>query len=191
VGERPPEAPSPEARSPEPNSPGSHSPGSHSPEQSRPFGRFLARERIRKRSEFRIIQDAGHRVVSPAFVFLLGRYAAKGAPGPGDRQQRLGITASRKVGNAVQRNRAKRLLREAFRCIRTELPSGLDLVVIVRQGIGERTLWDVVAEWRSCRARIERRFASLPADAGPARTEQASQPENMPKPAVLAVKNSC
>jgi ribonuclease P protein component len=129
--------------------------------------------------------------VSPAFVFLLGRYAAKDAAVPGDSRQRLGITASRKVGNAVQRNRAKRLLREAFRCIRTELPSGLDLVVIVRQGIGARTLDDVVAEWRGCRARIERRFAGLPVDAGPAPSEQASQPENMPDPAVLAAKNSC
>jgi len=135
-------------------------------------------------------------VVSPAFVFLLGRCAAQGAAAqgaavPGDRRQRLGITASRKVGNAVQRNRAKRLLREAFRCIRTELPSGIDLVVIVRQGIGARTLADVVAEWQSCRARIERRFAGLPAPAGPARPGQASEPENMPEPAVLALENSC
>jgi len=170
------------------------SPGGGS--RARPSGRFLARERIRKRSEFRTIQDAGHRVVSPAFVFLLGRCAAQGAAAqgaavPGDRRQRLGITASRKVGNAVQRNRAKRLLREAFRCIRTELPSGIDLVVIVRQGIGARTLADVVAEWQSCRARIERRFAGLPAPAGPARPGQASEPENMPEPAVLALENSC
>ena len=74
--------------------------------------------------------------------------AGKGPTGP-----RLGITASRRVGNAVQRNRAKRLLREAFRCVRAGLPAGLDLVVIVRQGLGSRTLADVVAEWQSCRVR--------------------------------------
>lgn len=175
MGERSPGPPSPEAPSPEGSS------------RVRPYGRYLARDRIRKRSEFRIIQDAGHRVVSPAFVFLLGRYAAKGAAVLGDRQQRLGITASRKVGNAVQRNRAKRLLREAFRCVRAELPRGLDLVVIVRQGIGARTLADVVAEWQGCRARIERRFAGLPARP----SGQASERENMPDPAALSAKNSC
>lgn len=43
---------------------------------------------------------------------------------------RLGLSVSRKVGGAVVRNRHKRLLREAFRLSRSELPPGLDLVVI-------------------------------------------------------------
>jgi ribonuclease P protein component len=94
------------------------------------------------------------------------------------------------VGNAVQRNRAKRLLREAFRCVRSGLPAGLDLVVIVRQGIGSRTLADVVTEWQSCRARIERRFASLPAGAEPARGTHFHS-DDSPDPMDLAVKNSC
>ena len=164
----------------------------------RPSGRFSARDRIRKRSEFRTIQDAGHRVVSPAFVFLLGRSPAN-EPGTagGASAQRLGITASRRVGNAAQRNRAKRLLREAFRCVRAGLPSGLDLVVIVRHGLGARKLADVVAEWQSCRARIERRFAALPAAAsvpaavGPARSSGDSSSGAAPEPTTLAVTNSC
>ncbi len=45
---------------------------------------------------------------------------------------RLGVSVSRKVGGAVTRNRWKRLLREAFRLERSELPQGLDLVVIPR-----------------------------------------------------------
>ncbi len=44
---------------------------------------------------------------------------------------RLGITVSRRVGNAVRRNRWKRLLREAFRVMQSDLP-GLDLVCVVR-----------------------------------------------------------
>lgn len=42
---------------------------------------------------------------------------------------RLGISASRRLGNAVARNYWKRLIREAFRRQQTELPQGLDLVV--------------------------------------------------------------
>ena len=46
---------------------------------------------------------------------------------------RLGISVSRKIGGAVVRNRWKRRIREAFRQIRGQLPSGIDLVVVVRQ----------------------------------------------------------
>ena len=45
---------------------------------------------------------------------------------------RLGLSVGRKVGNAVVRNRVKRLLREAFRLHQRDLPAGLDLVVNVR-----------------------------------------------------------
>jgi len=50
------------------------------------------------------------------------------------RHARLGLSVSRKMGGAVERNRWKRLLREAFRLTRAELRPGLDLVVIPRQG---------------------------------------------------------
>lgn len=47
---------------------------------------------------------------------------------------RLGVSLSRKVGNAVVRNRWKRLVREAFRTQRELLPTGFDLVVRPRRG---------------------------------------------------------
>ena len=47
---------------------------------------------------------------------------------------RLGLSVSRRVGNAVVRNRWKRLIREVFRRQRTAMPAGLDLVVRPRRG---------------------------------------------------------
>ena len=47
---------------------------------------------------------------------------------------RLGLSISRRVGNAVLRNRWKRIIREVFRTRRSELPGGLDLVVRPRRG---------------------------------------------------------
>lgn len=48
---------------------------------------------------------------------------------------RLGLTVSRKIGGAVCRNRWKRLVREAFRRHRGQMPPGLDLVVLPRKGV--------------------------------------------------------
>ncbi|MEQ9617010.1 MAG: ribonuclease P protein component [Phycisphaerales bacterium] len=45
---------------------------------------------------------------------------------------RLGLSISRRVGNAVMRNRFKRLVREAFRLGQHDLPSGFDLIVVLR-----------------------------------------------------------
>lgn len=53
-----------------------------------------------------------------------------------DSAVRLGVSAGRKVGNAVERNRVKRSLREAFWALSDRLPNGHDFVVVARPEIG-------------------------------------------------------
>ncbi|MBN2193576.1 MAG: ribonuclease P protein component [Polyangiaceae bacterium] len=123
-----------------------------------PQGQFPAAQRVRKRSEFLEIQARGRRVSTPRFVLLL--WAREGAP----TGARLGITVSRKVGGAVTRNRAKRVLREAFRATREIWPPDCDLVVIVRHLRPPPALVSVVAELREVERTIRRRAAEARRD---------------------------
>jgi ribonuclease P protein component len=80
-----------------------------------------------RRSEFRSAQRLGQKLVSRYFVLLL--YARTEEP---NQPARLGLVVSKRVGNAVVRNRAKRLLREAFRESPELWHSGVDFIFIAR-----------------------------------------------------------
>jgi len=115
-------------------------------------------KRIRKRADFVRIQSQGARVNAGHFLLLL----EKRSLGAGDATAlkngpRLGIVASRKIGNAVVRNRAKRLLREAFRTNQDIFPLGVDVVIIVRPSAHLLSLESVTAELRSVAKLIARR----------------------------------
>jgi ribonuclease P protein component len=82
---------------------------------------------------------------------------------------RFGVVAGRKLGRAVARNRSKRLLRESFRRTRREGSEALDLVLIPKKEILDRTADDVAREYRERLRRLAmRRFRrnSNPASSG-------------------------
>ncbi len=77
-----------------------------------------------RNNDFRRVYSRGKSYVSPVVVL----YVLKNR----QRVLRVGITTSKKIGNAVQRNRARRVIREAFRPLAPEVHTGYDLVFVAR-----------------------------------------------------------
>ncbi len=101
---------------------------------------FPKKARLTKRSEYLRLSREGRRVHTPHFV-VITKKNEKG-------QNRLGVTVSRKVGNAVVRNRIKRLLRELFRRHQRGNPRQQDIVIIAKKGAGELSSNEMAAELR-------------------------------------------
>jgi len=108
---------------------------------------FRPSERIKARAHFQEIYQKGTRVhgrFSTVFVF------ANRLP-----IGRLGIAATKKLGGAVVRNRAKRLIREVFR--RNKIANGFDVVVIPKRELLDVSFTILEADYRNI---LERRVAS-------------------------------
>lgn len=105
-------------------------------------GRFSRSDRLLRTRDFQRVSREGKRRVSRHFVVLVAsRAEVSGVAGRARHDRpRLGVTVSRKVGGAVQRNRVKRHVREWFRHARGSLGAAvgdggpLDVVVIARRG---------------------------------------------------------
>jgi ribonuclease P protein component len=87
--------------------------------------RTPSRGRLSRSAEFERVYRQGRSTANRHLVL----YAF---PNPAAQRPRLGLSVSRKVGGAVERNRVKRLLREAFAQTEAELRPGQDLVVVAR-----------------------------------------------------------
>lgn len=102
-------------------------------------------ERIRRRADFQQVYEHGTKLHGRySTVFVLPNNQAVG---------RLGIAATKKLGGAIQRNRAKRLIREIFR--HNKITPGLDVVVVPRRELLEASLTALETDYR---ATLERRL---------------------------------
>jgi ribonuclease P protein component len=124
--------------------------------------RLRPRERLSGGAGFRRVFRRGVRVESPSFLLL--------AVENGHRYHRLGLAAGRRVGGAVARNRARRLLRESFRKNKQEGAAGLDVVLVVKQEIAGRSQGEVESEYRECLRRLAARPASRRGPGAPRRS---------------------
>jgi ribonuclease P protein component len=86
-------------------------------------GRFPRRERLTSSAEFQALFQRGRRIDRPALI-VLWREATE--------TTRVGFAVSRQVKNAVQRNRARRRLREAYRASRDAAPAQIRMVIVGR-----------------------------------------------------------
>ena len=103
--------------------------------------------KLRRRAEFTRVYDRGTRYRGR----LMTCFALPNEVG----LPRLGIAASQKIGNAVVRNRAKRLVRELFRS-RKPL-TGIDIVVIPRREMVDAPWRKIEADYRAALERFEKR----------------------------------
>ncbi len=88
-------------------------------------GALRPADRLKKRYEFRQVQLTGRPIHTPHFLIVVRPNSLENT--------RLGITVTKKVGNAVQRNRIKRVVREVFRRNRHLFPASHDVVFIAKR----------------------------------------------------------
>ena len=91
----------------------------------------MGTEVLRRPEDFRRLRETGQSVRSDDVVLVYRLTESVNS--------RVAVVASRRVGNAVRRNRAKRLLREAHRLLRGECVAGFDLMLIARAGAARST----------------------------------------------------
>lgn len=86
------------------------------------------RFRLTRSTDFKRVRSNGKSYAHPLLVLVV-------SPGQEEAQIRFGVTASRGIGGAVIRNRAKRLMREALRPLLPDIHPGWDVVAIARAGL--------------------------------------------------------
>lgn len=113
----------------------------------------MALGRLTRRQEFLRVAGAQRRHATPGLVLQTRRLAEnEAAPGP---RPRIGYTASRKVGGAVARNRARRRLRAAVaKIMPTHAAPDYDYVVVARQGTLTRPFTGLLGDLENALRRL-------------------------------------
>ncbi len=124
------------------------------------------RGRLSRSADFDRVFRAGRAHAGPELVLYV-------FPRGDSDASRLGLSVSRKVGGAVERNRVKRLLREAFAQESTRLPEGTDAVVVARPGAGALAERDGLAGIRRALAELVGRVQGV----GEASANEVLDPE--------------
>lgn len=96
---------------------------------------MLKRNVLRKKTDFQSIYHKGKSVGDRYIVLFYKRNHLS--------YNRTGFLASKKVGNSVKRNRARRLMKESYRHIENELPIGYDFIIIARNTISGKKCAEV------------------------------------------------
>jgi ribonuclease P protein component len=104
-------------------------------------------DRLKKRYEFRQAQLKGRRIHTPHFLIVVRANALDNT--------RLGITVTKKVGTAAQRNRIKRVVREVFRQHRRLFPASHDVVFIAKAGATEIDYSSLLSELRRATSKLQ------------------------------------
>ena len=97
---------------------------------------FPKANRILKRKEYLALSKNGKRLYSKAFIAIIDTDSI---------QNRLGVTVSKKVGKAAERNRIKRFIREYFRLNRDKIQGFWKINIIAKKSAGEATHQEVNA----------------------------------------------
>jgi len=111
---------------------------------------LAARQRIRKKKEFLVLYKKGHRYKSRYFSLI---YSVSALP-----YSRVGVVASRKVGGAVVRNKAKRWMRELFRRNKDLLEPSVDVLFVAMPDLARATWAEVREEYLLAVREIGRRM---------------------------------
>ena len=121
---------------------------------SKPNASFGKEHRLRHRADFLRVRRLGIRFQTEHFVIYLTTL-------PDQDAARLGLAVSRRIGNAVARNRTKRRLRESFRCsLKTVLCPGSAIMVVAREGAAELKTQEVTAELKPALSRMTERLGA-------------------------------
>jgi ribonuclease P protein component len=116
--------------------------------------RFGRARRIRLKTDFERVWHRGVRLDGPLFLLLA---LANGRGG-----DRLGLAAGRRLGGAVRRNRARRLVRDGFRRLGPAAGPGQDIVIVLKQEIVGRSQAEVESELEKRIRRLRRRQGGGP-----------------------------